>query len=123
MWPWDQPQWLTGTDWTRQMGALTRIHTPRLRHFPGSLEAHRATQDHRIWDERRAGMGAADPSPACASPSLEAGRDPPSARLQEMIPADAEEKLGCLRKGDLSSLPAFWVVLRPWAGRGVSCSL
>lgn len=34
------------------------------------------TQDHRIWDEWRAGMGAAGPSPARASYSLEARRDP-----------------------------------------------
>lgn len=114
MWPWDQPQWLMGTDWTRQMGALTRIHPPKLRHFPGSLEAH------RIWDERRAGMGAADPSPAQASSSLEVGRNlpPPSVRLQEKIPADAEEKLGRLRKGDLSSLPERELLCRASAPVG-----
>ena len=52
-------------------------------------------------------MGAADSSPARASSYLEVGRNPPppSARLQEKIPADVEEKLGRLRKGDLSSLP------------------
>lgn len=51
---WEQPQWLMGTDWTRQTGGFTE-DLPRIRPLPRSLEMP------RIWDEQRTGTVGAGP--------------------------------------------------------------